>query len=227
MGKNEHYQLLKGVNCGCGKRHDCNIRYVNLADGILKRDEESIKTLMEALIIVGILMSFAGSSRPASGSEHHFSHFFEITGIIDNEDYLPHGIDVAYSTVLTAELREELLKKEIPEKIFRLSDTEYKKTMDKIYKSVADGCVELQNKVGHYKADRLNLYTEKQTEIKKILAECPTAKEIEEMLSLVGLDMSEFYNFYTMEKIENAKLYAKDLKDRYTVLWLYYDLIGE
>ena len=55
---------------------------------------------MEALVIVGIAMSFAGSSRPASGSEHHLSHFFEITGIVNGEAYFPHGIDVAYSTPL-------------------------------------------------------------------------------------------------------------------------------
>ncbi len=202
-------------------------RTLKLASGILKRDEESIKTLMEALIIVGILMSFATSSRPASGSEHHFSHFFEITGIIDNEDYFPHGIDVAYSTVLTAKIREELQNKKMPESIFRLSDAEYKETMQKIYKSVADGCIALQDKVCNYKADRLKVYTEKQTLIKEILAECPKASEIEEMLSLVGLNMNEFYNFYSKEKIENATLYAKDLKDRYTVLWMYYDLLDK
>ena len=51
---------------------------LNTAKGLLERDEESVKNLTEALIIVGIMMSFAGSSRPASGSEHHLSHFFEI-----------------------------------------------------------------------------------------------------------------------------------------------------
>ena len=34
------------------------------------------------------------------------------------------------------------------------------------------------------------------------------------------------YALYGEEKIHNAILYAKDLKDRYTVLWLYYDLFG-
>jgi glycerol dehydrogenase-like iron-containing ADH family enzyme len=33
---------------------------LDLADGILKRDEKSIKALMEALVVIGILMSFAG-----------------------------------------------------------------------------------------------------------------------------------------------------------------------
>ena len=51
----------------------------------------------------------------------------------------------------------------------------------------------------------------------------PSADEIRNMLSLVDLDMSAFYALYGAEKIENATLYAKDLKDRYSVLWIYYD----
>jgi len=54
----------------------------------------------------------------------------------------------------------------------------------------------------------------------------PTANEIERMLSLVGLDMEDFYRFYGSERIENAILYAKDLKDQYTVLWVNYDFYG-
>ena len=43
------------------------------------------------------------------------------------------------------------------------------------------------------------------------------------MLSLVGLDMSEFFKLYDKQKIIDSIYYAKDLKDRYTVLWVYYD----
>ncbi len=200
---------------------------INLADGILKREENSIKTLMEALVVIGILMSFAGSSRPASGSEHHLSHFFEITGIINSEEYFPHGIDVAYSTVITSEIREKLLSQPFKDKIYRPKTADYQSKMQEIYKSVADGCIELQNKIGNYKTDRSDIYKEKETEIKKILAEAPSAEKIKELLSLADLDIKEFYNLYNKEKLNDAVLYAKDLKDRYTVLWINYDYFGD
>ena len=38
------------------------------------------------------------------------------------------------------------------------------------------------------------------------------------------LDIAEFEKMYGTEKIQDAILYAKDLKDRYTVLWVAYDL---
>ncbi|MBO5898855.1 MAG: sn-glycerol-1-phosphate dehydrogenase, partial [Clostridia bacterium] len=48
----------------------------SIVKGLMARDPDSVGTLMEALVVVGIMMSFAGSSRPASGSEHHLSHYF-------------------------------------------------------------------------------------------------------------------------------------------------------
>lgn len=65
---------------------------------------------MAALITVGVAMSYAGNSRPASGSEHHLSHFFELTGIERRRPYLLHGIDVGYATVMTCRMREQALR---------------------------------------------------------------------------------------------------------------------
>lgn len=201
-------------------------RTLDLAQGILERDEESIKTLMEALVIIGIMMRFAGSSRPASGSEHHLSHFFEIVGILTKTPYFSHGIDVAYSTVVTARLREVLLAEPFPEEIYRPDEVAHRETMTRVYSTIAKSCMELQKKVGNYRKDRAALYLEKEAEIKKILSDAPTAEQLEDLLSLVELDMGDFYALYSQEKIQAAILYAKDLKDRYTVLWLYYDLFG-
>lgn len=200
---------------------------ISVADGIVNRDEESIRILTEALIIVGIMMSFAGSSRPASGSEHHLSHFFEIVGIVKDEKYLSHGIDVAFSTVVTADLREEILKNEFSDKLFRLDENKYKQKISDVYGSVAPECIALQERVGNYAADRIAIYNEKEAEIRKILSEMPSPEKIEEILGKVGLCMDMFRKAYSDEKIKTAVSYAKDLKDRYTVLWLYYDMFGE
>jgi len=200
---------------------------ISLAEGLLKRDKESIKVLMEALVAVGIMMSFAGSSRPASGSEHHLSHFFEIVGILNGEEYFSHGIDVAYSTVITAEIRERLCKSEFPKVQYTQERDELEENLRRIYKSSAEGCLELQDKVGNYAKNRMPAYLEKEGEIKAILSECPSAEEIKKILSLVELDISEFYAMYGEEKIKDAVKYAKDLKDRYSVLWMNYDFGGD
>ena len=200
---------------------------LNTAKGLLNREEESVRAVTEALMVVGIMMSFATNSRPASGSEHHLSHFFEITGIVKGEEYFPHGIDVFYSTYVTAGIRENLLKSKFPKVQFTPERGEYEKDIDEAYGVVGKGCVALQDKVGFYKKDRVSVYNSKENEVRAILAEMPTSEEIKSMLDLVELDLNDFYSLYGEEKINCAVKYAKDLKDRYTVLWMNYDLFGD
>jgi len=201
---------------------------VRLADGIRACDPDAIGALMEALVAVGILMAYVGNSRPASGSEHHLSHYFEIVGIERNEEYLPHGIDVCFSAIETACLREKLLAlPSLDGFTYSFDKEKYEAEIRRIYGGVADEVLALQKKLGWYELDRVRVYREKWDEIKKILADAPTADEMEALASRVGLNKREFDGLYGQKKIEDARLYAKDLKDRYTVLWMYYDLFGQ
>lgn len=196
----------------------------NLGQKLLDRDSEAIRTLMEALVGVGIAMAYVGNSRPASGSEHHMSHFFEVIGIMNAEPYFLHGIDVAYSAVYTQTLREELLKLKAPPEGYRMSAGEYEGKMKAIYGDAAGGIITLQDKLGRYEKDYMDIYTEKWPEIREILAQAPSSGELVAYIESVGLDMGELKRQYGEEKIQNAVWFAKDLKDRYSVLWLYYHL---
>ena len=72
----------------------------------------------------------------------------------------------------------------------------------------------------------LSIYKAKETEIRAVLEQMPKAKDILVMLEAVGLKMDAFYRLYCPQKIQDAILYAKELKDRYTVLWMHYDMFG-
>ena len=133
---------------------------------------------------------------------------------------------MAYSTVVTAEIRERLLKCTFPKKAYRPDRALYEQKMREIYKTSADGCIALQDKTGRYKCDPAPIYLQKEQEIRAILSEMPSGKQIKEYLSAAGLDINEFYKMYGSKKIADAVLYAKELKDRYTVLWMNYDFFG-
>ncbi len=189
-----------------------------------ERDENAVKRLTEALIGVGIAMAYVGNSRPASGSEHHLSHFFEITGILNNEPYFMHGTDVAFSTVYTCRMREEISRLDLPEQAQKFDRAEWESRIRSVYGTAAQGVIELQNRAGMYDEDKISVYKEKWNEIREILADAPSSDEIISYLESVGLDIADFEKMYGAEKLENAKWFAKDLKDRYSVLWLYYCL---
>ena len=195
-------------------------RVRSLASGIASRDGEAVTALMEALVEVGIAMAYVGTSRPASGSEHHLSHFFEITGILNGTPYLPHGTDVAYSSVLTARLREEILSRE-PARV-GFDRESYEAAIRKAYTTIADSVIAQQDKLGWYHEDAVDEFVLTHTEgIRAILSEAPTEAEAREMVEAVGLSMAELYATYGEAHIEEALRWAKDLKDRYSVLWVY------
>ena len=78
----------------------------------------------------------------------------------------------------------------------------------------------MQDKLGWYETDDSDKVISKWDEVKQILADSPTPSEFIEMIEAAGLDYSEFEKLYGKEKIADAIRYAKDLKDRYSVLWL-------
>lgn len=217
---NEEYFCRKVYNYTL----DCANKVATLADGILKRDEETVGVLMEALVVVGILMSYVNSSRPASGSEHHLSHFFEITGILENAEYFAHGIDVIYSAFYTQKIREELLNIENPNCVYAISREEYEKKIRSVYHTLADEVIALQDKMGWYNECKCDIYKAKWAEIKEILSQAPSSTEVKDYIKKIGLNIEDFEAMYGKEKLENAIWFAKDLKDRYSVLWLYFEL---
>lgn len=199
---------------------------IPLAEKLMERDEESIKILTEALIGVGVAMAYNENSRPASGCEHHIAHFFELNGIMKNEPYFPHGTDVAYSTVISCAVREKLLNADFNVQQFLMFDTDYYRGIKDAYGDIAEECIELQRKANNYGKHRIPLYTAKEKEIKEILSETPTKEEAIELLRKIGLPMDKFYNNYKKETINKAVIFAKDLRDRFTALWMYYDIFG-
>lgn len=196
----------------------------DLGGRLLKRDKEAIKTLMEALVGVGIAMAYVGNSRPASGSEHHLSHFFEITGLLENKPYFLHGIDVVYSAVYTEQIREELLKLDEPTVGKKMCREEYCEKIKSVYHEAGEGVIALQDKLGWYNESKIDAYKSKWNEIKEVLAEVPSSEELKGYLKTIELDTSEFEKQYGAEKLQNAIWFAKDLKDRYTVLWMYFEI---
>lgn len=190
----------------------------------LKRDSDCIKRLTESLILVGIAMAYVGNSRPASGSEHHLSHFYEVINLMNHRPYFPHGIDVAYGTAVSCFLREKLCSL-CPSSFHNIFDkNNWEKDIHRIYGSLAPEVINLQSKVGFYDTDRLPAIIKKWSELKKVLEEVPNESEILSLLNAMDYRLDDYYNKYGPELIRDSIIYAKDVKDRYSVLWLLFDI---
>lgn len=190
----------------------------------LKRDPDCMGRLMKSLVVVGIAMAYVGNSRPASGSEHHLSHFYEIVNIMKNHDYFAHGIDVAYSTAITSHLREKLASASDDSFHFSFSPDQWEKEVKRVYGSLASEIIALQNKVGFYDSKRLDAIIKKWDEITETLREAPGKEEVLGLLQTIGYKIDEFWGMYGEDMIKDSIVFAKDTKDRYSVLWLLFDI---
>lgn len=200
-----------------------NIR--DSAAQIVARNDGAIEYLTKALVLIGITLSLVESTRPGSGSEHHLSHFFEIVGLVHGQPHFVHGADVAYNTVLTAGMREQICRQQAP--LFRTEAAPRRTAAwERIFGSVAPEVKQLQQKAGSYEKNLEPVYRAKWQEILEILSECPTAAQCSRMMEAVGFDFRDQERMYGHEKICDAMLYGKDLKDRYSVLWIYYALFS-
>ena len=88
-------------------------RMVALADRVTQEDEETAGAIMEALVLTGLAMRLADCVRPASGTEHIISHFWEIKklerGLIS--DF--HGRKVGVATLMTAKIYHWLAEQDV------------------------------------------------------------------------------------------------------------------
>lgn len=84
------------------------------ADRLIKRDDEALNALFEALTLTGVAMALLNISRPASGAEHMLSHYWEMDYIKRGLNPNHHGIQVGVATVIIARYFEEL-KELLPE----------------------------------------------------------------------------------------------------------------
>jgi glycerol-1-phosphate dehydrogenase [NAD(P)+] len=65
---------------------------------VLRGEAAAIERLLRGLIESGIAMAMIGSSRPASGCEHHASHFWDLLAARGDRHHAPHGLQVGYAT---------------------------------------------------------------------------------------------------------------------------------
>ena len=77
-------------------------------EGLPKRDEAALGALMEALTLTGVTMALVGISRPASGSEHILSHYWEMDYVARGLNPVHHGVTVGVATPVVCRMFEEL-----------------------------------------------------------------------------------------------------------------------
>lgn len=80
-------------------------------DAISRCDEEGVTILMNSLIESGLVMLKFGMSHPASGSEHHLSHYWEMEHIQHGKPQQLHGLKVGFAAIEISKLYHQFAER--------------------------------------------------------------------------------------------------------------------
>ena len=202
-------------------------------DGARTRDPHAIQGIMDALVLSGIAMSYAGNSRPAYGSEHHLSHYWEMRFLSDGKKPYLHGTQVGVATVAILKAYELLREYPIDFNAAKLkasvySDSMWEADMVKYYGPAAPSVIKLEKETGKNSADqvqsRLELIEQHWEEIKALIDLLPSADSIRAILSSLSAPSSPLEVGIDQDTFIESFLAAKELRNRYALLQLLFDL---
>jgi glycerol-1-phosphate dehydrogenase [NAD(P)+] len=88
--------------------------YFDHPEIVADRSREGVKAVFDALVYSGLAMTLIGTSAPASGGEHLFSHTLDMMSRVDGVPHDLHGRQVGLGTLFSAVLYEKLQALESP-----------------------------------------------------------------------------------------------------------------
>jgi len=188
---------------------------------LAERDPAVIKSITEGLILSGIAMSLYKDSRPASGTEHHLAHFWEMRMLAEDRKPALHGIKVGLATVAGLIMWKELAgyAREPFQKEKQPSYADYKSNILRLYGSSVEAILQTKNPV--LSIDHINANLQAIMDIANSL---PSPEEIAAMLNAVGAPVRPAEIGLNEETLCDSIIYARDRKKTYTLLQLLGDL---
>ena len=218
-----------------GLMREAVLQTLQSTDGLLERREDAISKLTGALALAGVAMDFAKISRPASGAEHHLSHYWEMQYLFDGRPAVLHGAKVGVGTVIALDLYNQLAESEKPDfealrkNVFeRQSAEEWRAEIRRAYRDAAEGVIALEEESRKNDPEellrRLDMIEARWEEIRALAASVPKASEIYGKLEQMKAPKRPADIGLSPEYVHDAVRYAKELRPRYTVLQLLWDI---
>ncbi len=195
---------------------------------ISEGDEAAIKTLAEGLMISGLAMHWVGKSRPAAGAEHHLAHFIGMKAMMHQKHMHLHGIEVAVMTLIMIEVYKEILSMDFTDVNVEtayeksLKKGEYETKIKAIFRDSASQIFkENENKI--FDKDEWIIHAKKvKSSMKQIQDEIcpkiPDSNRIMDVLKNMGAPSSPAEMGLSKEEVKEAILYAKEVRNKYTIL---------
>jgi len=192
----------------------------------------SAEEVMNALLGSGLVMQKAGHSKPASGSEHHLSHFWEMIALMHNRPPVLHGAKVGIATILVLRVQEWLTQESIDwehayKNIKDFNVSTWKEEICKIYGQAATAIIaQWPDENADIRLKLLKQIHEQWPTIHAILSKnIGLYPHIKELLVQMGATITPSAIGINRKDIYYGVLHANRIRHRFTT-WRLADLLG-
>ena len=188
---------------------------------------------MNALILAGMAMNYAGITRPASGIEHYFSHIWDMRGLAFGDKVYFHGTQCGVGTVEALKLYEYIssLTPNMDKGVGYAKSFDEQKHNEKMLEFIGEGAksmIALNEKDRKYDlkmhAQRLGIIIDKWDKIKSVIDSLPSSASIIKLLKDIGAPASGEDLGKTKEVTALSLNFTKDIRDKYVASRLMWDL---
>ncbi len=206
---------------------------IEVGQAAVHGDKEACADVMRGLVLGGMAMNYVGMSRPASGMEHYISHILDMRALEFGTPSDLHGIQCGIAT-LYAVRAYEALPRERPDKQHAL-DAVSAFSLDAWFAHLremlghgAEAIIAGEEKEHKYDrekhAARLECILDKWDDIYAVIDALPSAETLETFLREIGHPTSGQEMGLTDTDMHEAFLMAKDIRDKYVLGRLLWDL---
>lgn len=212
---------------------NCVRRTLAAAGAAKNRDPQVLGDIMEGLVLTGVAMSLYGNSRPASGCEHHMSHYWETILEQQGQRPAPHGAQVGVGTVLVLKAAEELIARTVDfdaarEAALRYQPQAWEASIRAAYGPAAPGIIELEREAQKNESAgqlrRIHMIEAHWTDILELLHALPSSEEVAGILRNLGAPSHPQQIGIGQALLKDTFLYCKEIRARYTILQMLWDL---
>jgi len=200
------------------------------AEQIGRADVNGVRCLFEGLIESGLCMMEYGNTQPASGSEHHMAHFWEMKLLQENRPAILHGAKVGVACVMVAgtyDQIKQLSRAEVARRLERTPMPDRQEEIERIraaYGPVADQVIagnhaflDMSPAVYGQLKERI---LEHWAEVQEIAGQVPSAQQVADMLRLAGGPARPEQLGLGDQEVASARRVAHYYRTRFTAIKL-------
>ncbi|MBD3323713.1 iron-containing alcohol dehydrogenase, partial [candidate division KSB3 bacterium] len=201
---------------------------VDNIEGIAQRDPAIMARLMEGLIFSGIGMLVIGNSRPASGSEHSLSHYWEMKALFENRPQHFHGTKVGVGTGVMAKFCEKFFARnpsdvdlaDVQARKRPLADLEHdlRRCLGPVGEEIIREVTRTQYLEWEAQKQQIEKLQGSWEEILALQAIEPTFERVFTIQRAAGASILPKEIHVGRDLLREAILHAKEVRSRYTVL---------